>query len=445
MTTHSTVRRAYRCGRVILPALAALAVAGCTALPRDGAGSRTARAMLGTAMLATQDAVAPDGAAAAALIDPEMQPDPDAFSAETVVAWDGERTLQGVWIAHPEARTARRVRIVNAGTGAAVDGALFRRDSGLSGPQVLVSSDAALALGMAPGAETRLEITAIRYAPGPGDEADGARVAGAQAAPPEADRPTDPPGAARAPSTGLGTPAEERADAAADAPGDAPAEAADPDAGDAAEDAQRVTPEMQAGGGAGAAAGLPADPASEEAAGPPAPGTADPASAENAGPQAPGTAGPVAQAETADAPEAAAAPAEPQDDARRAAEPEPGPAPVNGETWRRAADGPVPADRVAAIDPDGAPGRSDPGAEADAARPERPFVQAGIFAVEGNATRLIARLRAAGLPAEGKPFDFRGRPATRVVAGPFPTAEARDAALAEVRRIGPDDAVPVRE
>jgi len=32
-----------------------------------------------------------------------------------------------------------------------------------------------------------------------------------------------------------------------------------------------------------------------------------------------------------------------------------------------------------------------------------------------------------------------------VVAGPFPSAAARDAALAEIRRIGPDDALPVKE
>jgi cell division protein FtsN len=72
-------------------------------------------------------------------------------------------------------------------------------------------------------------------------------------------------------------------------------------------------------------------------------------------------------------------------------------------------------------------------------------VQAGIFAVTENAERLVARFRAAGFPAEGKPMTYRGAPAIRVVAGPFETEAALADALRTLRRIGPSDAVPVRK
>jgi len=84
-------------------------------------------------------------------IEPSLRPDPEAFQATGLALWDGSRTLQGVWIAHPAAAIARRVRLTNNETGARVDAAMFRRDQNLSGPQIIVSSDAARLLGLAPG------------------------------------------------------------------------------------------------------------------------------------------------------------------------------------------------------------------------------------------------------------------------------------------------------
>lgn len=97
-----------------------------------------------------------------AKIDARMRPVPEEFEAEGKAQWDGSRTLQGIWVAHPLARTARRVRIVNEANGHAVDGALFRRDENGRGPAVIVSSDAAEALGMSPGDEVQLSIVAIK-------------------------------------------------------------------------------------------------------------------------------------------------------------------------------------------------------------------------------------------------------------------------------------------
>ena len=97
-----------------------------------------------------------------AKIDARMRPVPEEFEAAGAAKWDGSRTLQGIWVAHPSARTARRVRIVNETNGYAVDGALFRRDETGRGPTVIVSSDAAEALGMTPNEEVSLSIVAIK-------------------------------------------------------------------------------------------------------------------------------------------------------------------------------------------------------------------------------------------------------------------------------------------
>lgn len=87
---------------------------------------------------------------------------PEEFDATGLTIWDGSRTLQGVWIAHPLANRARRVRVVNTVTGQTVEGAMFRRDPSLTGPSILVSSDAATGLGLKPGDPTALRIVALR-------------------------------------------------------------------------------------------------------------------------------------------------------------------------------------------------------------------------------------------------------------------------------------------
>ncbi len=96
-------------------------------------------------------------------IDPSMLPDPEAFHAADLALWDGERTLPGIWIAHPMAETARRVRLTNGETGARVDAAMFRRDPALSGSRIIVSSEAAERLGLRPGHGTPIIIEGLAY------------------------------------------------------------------------------------------------------------------------------------------------------------------------------------------------------------------------------------------------------------------------------------------
>ena len=523
----------------------ALAACGSSTSPTDDA--RIARLLL-----ATQDARVEEGGATGAMIDPEMTPDPESFAVEATVIWNGERTLQGVWIAHPEARAARRVRIVNRETGAAVDGALFRRDGGGRGGQARISSDAAVALGLDAGAEARVEITALRYgalsdADAPARDDAAGRAGAGDAVAEAADAPAGPVGSAPAAavaadgdvlrvtpemqvgaggavargssSAPVGSPGAVQA--AAEPPG-AGAAAASRSAGDppaAAPEAQ--DPDRQASGAVtqarasdrpgappDAAGGLASDAAPEPGAGDLAPRTTASAAGASAEASSDSThqagIGPFeSAAEVAEAAAAAARPsaaqtasegaaadrpeAEAEAEAEVEPEAEPGSEPVAGARapGPDAVAAPAPrADGQALTGPARSGARAVPrrvpgtGAGGDAGSRDagdaggattlsaearvaarsspaespagddalaRPYVQAGIFAVSGNAARLIDRLRAAGLPAAGKPFAFRGRPATRVVAGPFRSAAARDAALAEIRRIGPDDALPVKE
>ena len=98
-------------------------------------------------------------------ISPYLEPAPEVFEATGIAQWDGKRTLQGVWVAHPLATTARRVRIFNSDSGLAVDGALFKRDAALGGASVLISSEAAEKLGIEPGGQAALRIVAVTPAP----------------------------------------------------------------------------------------------------------------------------------------------------------------------------------------------------------------------------------------------------------------------------------------
>jgi len=330
-------------------------------------------------------------------IDPRFRPAPELFIAENSAVWDGLRTLQGIWIAHPATAEARRVRITNIETGAAVDGAMFRRDPGLPGPEVVVSSEAATLLGLTPGHPTRITVAAIVYGTAPVPES----VATAS---PHPDGPIEI----------AATPAE------AFAPEEAavPAAAAETAAGE-------VPPDAPAGTNAAASAAAEIPDA-------PAPGAAQALLPE---PLAP----PIVPAPTAAAPEAPPPTAimpeiESPTAAVRSAAAAPAAMPVPRPVRAAAA---APASIASA-------GKTDVDAEGGEIADGLRFIQAGIFGDAENAVRLVERLRAADLPAAGLAVTAGTRQLTRVVVGPFRTVAERDAALGEVRRIGPADAVPVR-
>ena len=87
---------------------------------------------------------------------------PDVFQVEDAGLWDGRPSLGGVWVAHPNVEDPERALIRNTATGATVIGALFRRERDNPGPRFQVSSEAANALGLLPGAPTEIAVTALR-------------------------------------------------------------------------------------------------------------------------------------------------------------------------------------------------------------------------------------------------------------------------------------------
>lgn len=108
---------------------------------------------------------APEPAPTPVSADPTLAP--EVFEATGLTIWDGAATLQGVWLAHPLAARAQRVRVQNLDNNLVIEGAMFKRDPAISGPSILVSSDAARALGLTPGEATELRIVALREGPAP--------------------------------------------------------------------------------------------------------------------------------------------------------------------------------------------------------------------------------------------------------------------------------------
>jgi len=145
---------------VLLPLIAACA-------PAQGDAPQTGQALVDGADIrlaqAETPAASPDNP-----VSPIMTPAPEVFEAIGSAVWDGRHTLRGVWIAHPMAVSARRVRIFNTDNGVAVDGALFKRDATREGASILISSEAAELLGMTAGEPAKLRIVAVKLAKKPG-------------------------------------------------------------------------------------------------------------------------------------------------------------------------------------------------------------------------------------------------------------------------------------
>ena len=304
-----------------------------------------------------------------AAADPSLAP--DVFDVTGLTIWDGAATLQGVWLAHPLAQRAQRVQVSNLENGQVTEGAMFRRDPTLSGPSILVSSDAARALGLTPGSPAELRIVALREGPAP------TRVAAApagEAAPAEG---AEPPSGGEVETAALAPPASGAA---------APEDAALSDAG-------TVAPE-------------PEPKAAEEP-------------AETVVPQ------PLPEPE-----KTAAAPADPAPEAR----PEEPAIKLEETTEAKTAPAPQPRPvQTAAAEPQPAAPSADEGAlpaPANGALPSGDYLQIGSFSVEYNAQLLVRRLRAAGQPAQYVNREISGKPFAVVVIGPLAGPAAIDAAKA---------------
>ncbi len=350
-------------------------------------------AVSGAALLAASCAETQLGAQAVkevarsdAQAEPSPQLAPDAFDATGLTIWDGASTLEGVWVAHPLAQRAQRVRVINEENDISIEGAMFRRDPTLSGPSILVSSDAARLLGLQPGVPTGLRIIALRE--------------GVYA------EPTTATAAAPAPSSTVET-------AALPAPEPVETEAVETTPEPAAPEPVEV-----------AEAPAPAQPAATQ------PAPAQPVTAEPAPPQPAAATAPAAQPEP---PKSAITAADLRGDtASPAPQPAPEPAPAQPEPAQPAPVQPAPAQQAA---PQPAAVAASSGAF-QGALPSGQFVQAGAFGVEPNAANLVKTLKGAGLPAQYVQRDVNGSLLNIVMIGPLADDAAADAAIAAAAKAG---------
>ena len=75
-------------------------------------------------------------------------------------------------------------------------------------------------------------------------------------------------------------------------------------------------------------------------------------------------------------------------------------------------------------------------AAAPASTLEKPFIQIGIFSVEGNANNTATSLRQDGMSATVLAQNSQGKPFWRVIVGPAPTVADRAAILDKVKALG---------
>ena len=332
--------------------------------------------------------------------------------------WDGKRTLQGIWVAHPLATTARRVRIFNEVTGQAVDGALFKRDTAQGGPSVLISSEAATMLGLVPGESTELRIVAVtpvrRDAPKPGNQPQ--QPLDETATPVANETLAQDETADQAASTADSESAPQEQEVAESEP--QTPETTQPEANGDGEPAAKPETTQEAAQDSDTETALAAAPTPTPR---PAP-QADPSDTAEGGSFKWDLAAEPAEASAARDPkplDQAATDASGEDDASRST-PEEKPEPVQ----QAAAPSPEPAQPVAKT-----------------STLSKPYVQAGVFGVRSNADNLVARLKKKGIPALTRKA---GGKLTRVLAGPFQNKADRTAALIAIRNLGLRDAVPVK-
>ena len=87
---------------------------------------------------------------------------PEILDMSSSVIWDGDQTLGGNWISHPDVASPERVLIKNISNGKSIVGAVFQQTKRMKTGSALISSDAAKALGIAQNEKTKVQIVAVR-------------------------------------------------------------------------------------------------------------------------------------------------------------------------------------------------------------------------------------------------------------------------------------------
>ena len=89
---------------------------------------------------------------------------PEILDLSASVIWDGEQTLGGNWISHPDVDSPERVLIKNISNGKSIVGAIFQQTKKIKAGPAVISSDAAKALNIAQNDQTKVQIIAVRAA-----------------------------------------------------------------------------------------------------------------------------------------------------------------------------------------------------------------------------------------------------------------------------------------
>jgi hypothetical protein len=89
---------------------------------------------------------------------------PEILDLSASVIWDGEQTLGGNWISHPDVDSPERVLIKNISNGKSIVGAIFQQTKKMNTGPAVISSDAAKALNIAQNDQTKVQIIAVRAA-----------------------------------------------------------------------------------------------------------------------------------------------------------------------------------------------------------------------------------------------------------------------------------------
>ena len=89
---------------------------------------------------------------------------PEILDISASVFWDGEQTLGGNWISHPDVDSPERVLIKNKANGKSIVGAIFQQTKKLSNGSAKISSDAAKSLNINTNEQTKVKIIAVREA-----------------------------------------------------------------------------------------------------------------------------------------------------------------------------------------------------------------------------------------------------------------------------------------
>ena len=87
---------------------------------------------------------------------------PEILDISSSVIWDGDETLGGNWISHPDVVSPERVLIKNISNGKSIVGAIFQQTKKLKTESAFISSDAAKALDIAQNEKTKVQIVAVR-------------------------------------------------------------------------------------------------------------------------------------------------------------------------------------------------------------------------------------------------------------------------------------------